>query len=97
MKREYIERELKTIKDDILNKKTSLFDFEGLYSEMEMSLPHLEPEEEDQVKRQMKELKLEMDRLNKRINKLTNRVHKYDLELYNLDVQKNKEMLVYNT
>lgn len=96
MRRETIERKIKGVKDEMLDKKTSLFDLEGLYSEMEMSLQHLEDEEKEQIERQMKELKTEMNKLSKRLDRLSNLVYKYDLELYNKDLEKNKEIPFYN-
>lgn len=96
MKRETIERKIKQVKDEILEKKTTLFDIEGLYSEMEMSLQHLEDEEKEEIKRQMKELEDEMKRLNKRLDVLNYRLSKYDLELYNKDLKKNKDISYYN-
>lgn len=89
MKRETIERKINKVKNEILEKKTELFDIEGLYSEMEMSLQHLEDEEEEQILRQMKELKSEMDKLKKRLDVLENLWYKYDLE-------HNKKIPYYN-
>lgn len=91
MKRQAIEKRLRTYKDEILDKQDRLFDFEGLHSEMENSLHNLEDEEKDQILKQMADLKKEISKLLNRIVHLNDLVYKFELELYNLDVELNKE------